>query len=101
MEHVEQEKKEGIRYQVYECTNKECGALDRAKLFATEEAPLAINCWQCGAGRGMPNAGVMRQRGVGMFPSNKPWVDQHKSELVTPSSAEPLSSMDTQGGEPS
>lgn len=94
-----QEKQDGIRYQVYECQHEECGALDRAKLFPTEEAPLAINCWQCGAGRGM-QVPAMRQRGVGMFPSTKPWVDQRAMTSVS-TPADPLDSMKPQGDQPS
>lgn len=49
----------------YEC--KKCKAKDSDRGVPGLQPPVALNCWKCGAGKGM-DIGSMLQAGAGMFP---------------------------------
>jgi ribosomal protein L37AE/L43A len=51
---------------LYQCSK--CGETDHDR---TAHPPTVINCWNCGAGRGMDPAVMLQQR-VGMLPAAPP-----------------------------
>jgi len=53
-----------IKYVKYQCGK--CRADDVLKLFEGEPVPPAVNCWKCGAGRGMEPVDMI-QTNKGMF----------------------------------
>ena len=52
----------------YRCANPRCKAEDTDKRLASDASPMpgVVNCWKCGAGRGMDPTDMMAQR-KGMF----------------------------------
>lgn len=49
----------------YVCTNPRCRAEDFGKYFDHERIVPYINCWQCGAGRGMqPDQMIQMNQGM-------------------------------------
>lgn len=55
-----------LRYVRYVCSNPSCGAEDQGKFYPEESIPPVINCWRCGAGRGMGVDDMIASR-RGMF----------------------------------
>lgn len=55
--------------QKYTCTTEDCGAKDEVKRFEdlNPTFPHVLNCWKCGAGRGLKIPQMLQER-VGMFP---------------------------------
>ncbi len=56
--------KDPMRYVKYICAK--CKAEDTGKYFEEEPISPAINCWQCGAGRGLDQAEMISSK-RGMF----------------------------------
>ena len=52
----------------YICANSKCKAVDHDKKHVDDMSPVipVINCWRCGAGRGMDQVDMIAQR-RGMF----------------------------------
>lgn len=55
----------GCREVPYRCIA--CGAEDKGTFFPEEQTPEAIQCWNCGAGRGTKSTHEMFMMGKGMF----------------------------------
>lgn len=51
----------------YRCSNDRCKAVDHDNSPSNSVPPIVLNCWRCGAGRGL-SLQEMQTRQIGMFP---------------------------------
>lgn len=65
----------GASRQNYQCI--ECAHFDSSVQFENEMAPEAIQCSNCGSGRGIPSIGEMIARGKGMRPVTQEHRDKY------------------------
>lgn len=73
---------EGTWYQVhYKCLK--CGEMDSEKRLLNDSSPVSpiINCWNCGAGRGLDIPQMIQQR-MGMVPVEPPSADGKKARQL-------------------
>jgi Zn ribbon nucleic-acid-binding protein len=77
---------DNIRRIKYRCSNPRCKAEDTNKLFENEPIAPVINCWQCGAGRGMAIEQMLGTK-TGMFVM--PAEEQPREDGTTAGSAAP------------